>query len=169
MSQNAAVSVGYSAFNVQSCYAKTSCPSSSISKVVSPQTHLLLLSPSALLETLSSVGDLRLQVPTLVGTAVHLLDARLGGCGVGEANGDDTLGLGIEQDDVLDFAELGALLTSVLLDVFDEVFVCFDFLQGEDVLEDDDFVPAVRSGGDDGDLVLIPFCQAAVDLLLVRV
>ena len=136
---------------------------------LSPQTHLLLLSPSTLLETLSPVRDLRLQVPTLVGTAVHLLNARLGGCGVGEANGDDTLGLGIEQDDVLDFAELGALLASVLLDVFDEVFVFFDFLQSEDVLEDDDFVPAVGSGGDDGDLILIPFCQAAVDLLLVRV
>jgi hypothetical protein len=121
------------------------------------------------LETLSSVRDLRLQVTAFVGTAIHLLDARLGGCGVGEANGDDTLGLGIEQDDVLDFAELGALLASVLLDVFDEVFVFFDFLQGEDVLEDDDFVPAVGSGGDDGDLVLVPFCQAAVDLLLVRV
>jgi hypothetical protein len=134
-----------------------------------PQQHILLLSPSTLLEALGSVRDLRLQVPTLVGTAVHLLDASLRGCGVGEANGDDTLGLGIEQDDVLDFAELGALLASVLLDVFDEVFVFFDFLQGEDVLEDDDFVPAVGSGGDDGDLVLIPFCQAAVDLLLVRV
>jgi hypothetical protein len=120
------------------------------------------------LETLGSVRDLCLQVPTLVGTAVHLLDASLRGCGVGEANGDDTLGLGIEQDDVLDFAELGALLASVLLDVLDKVFVFFDFLKGEDVLEDDDFVPAVGSGRDDGDLVLVPFCQAASRCVLVH-
>lgn len=146
-----------------------SCPSSGILQSgLLPHKDLLLLSPSALLETLSPVCDLRLQVPTLVGTAVHLLDASLRGCGVGEANGDDTLGLGIEQDDVLDFAELGALLASVLLDVFDEVFVFFDFLQGEDVLEDDDFVPAMGSGGDDGDLVLVPFCQAARRCMLVH-
>lgn len=124
-------------------------------------THLLLLGPCTLLETLSSVRHLRLQVPALVGTAVHLLDAGLGGGAVGEANSDDTCRLGIEQDDVLDFAEFGALLASVFLDFFDEVFVFFDFLECEHVLENDDFVPAVGSGRDDGDIVLVPFGQAA--------
>ena len=127
---------------------------------LSPQTHLLLLSPSTLLETLSPVRDLRLQVPTLVGTAVHLLDTGLGGGTVGEADSDDTCGLGIEQDDILDFAELGALLASVFFAFFDVLFVFFDFLECEHVLENDDLVPAVGSGRDDGDIILIPLCQA---------
>ena len=124
-----------------------SCPNNGISKSGLATTNLLLLSLSTLLESLGSVRHLRLQVPTLVGTAVHLLDAGLGGCAVGEANSDDTLGLGIEQDDVLDFAELGALLARVFLDVFDKVFVFLQFLEREHVLENDDFVPAVGSGG----------------------
>jgi hypothetical protein len=118
------------------------------------------MTPPALLEPLGAISHLRLQVPALVRTTVVLLDASLGGDGVGEANGNDACGLGIEQDDVLDFAELRALFASVFDDVFGQVFIFLELLQGEHVLEDDDFVPAVGSGGQDGDFVVVPFGQA---------
>jgi hypothetical protein len=118
------------------------------------------MTPSALLEPFSPVRHLRLQVSALVRTTVVLLDASLGGDGVGEADSDDACGLGIEEDNILDFAELGALFASVFDDVVGQVFVFLKLLQGKHVLEDDNFVPTIRSGGQDGDFVIIPFCQA---------
>jgi hypothetical protein len=138
------------------------CPNKSVFSAVCARDCplLLLMTPSALLEPLSPVRHLRLQVPALVRTTVVLLDASLGSDGVGEADSNDACGLGIEQDNVLDLAEFGALFASVFDDVFGQVFVFLELLQGEHVLEDDDFVPAVGSGGQDGDFVVVPFGQA---------
>jgi hypothetical protein len=138
------------------------CPNKSVFSVVCTRDHplLLLLTPPALLEPLSTISHLRLQVPALVRTTVVLLDASLGRDGVGETDSDDACGLGIEQHNILDFAELRALFASVFDDIVSQVLVFLELFESEHVFEDDDFIPAIGSGGQDGDLVVVPFCQA---------
>lgn len=124
-------------------------------------TILFLHLPPPLLKSLCPIRQPRLQIPPLVRPTIHFLHASFGGGGVGETHAHDTLGLRVEEDDVLDLAELGALLARVFDDVLGEFLVFLDLAESEHVLQDDDFVPAVRGGGQDGDVVFIPFCETS--------
>jgi hypothetical protein len=116
-------------------------------------------------EPLGTIRDPRLHKPAFKPTTMHLLDARLGSTAVTEADRDDAFGLSIEQYGVLDSAELEALLAYVSDDEFGHalllVLVLLQILGCEQVFEDDNFVPLIHSGGNDGDVVFIPIVEAS--------
>jgi hypothetical protein len=106
---------------------------------------------------------------------MHLFDACMSSTTVSEADSDNSFGLSIEQYGVLDSAKLGALLAYVsdkevghafLLLL---VFVLFQILGRENVLEDDDFVPVVGGDGHDRDIVFVPIVEAPGHNQQVRV
>jgi hypothetical protein len=120
-----------------------------------------------LLESLGTVRDPRLHKPALKTTTMHLLDARMSSATVSEADSDDSFGLSVEQYGILDSAKLRALLAYVsdkkvghaFLLVL--VFVLFQVLRREDVLENDNLVPVVGGDGHDRDVVFVPIVEAS--------
>lgn len=120
-----------------------------------------------LLEPLGTVRDPRLHKSALEPTTMHLLNARMSSTTVSEADSDDSFGLSVKKHSVLDSAKLGALLTYVsdkevghaFLLVL--VFILFQILRRENVLENDDFVPVVGGHGHDRDVVFVPIVKAS--------
>ena len=135
--------------------------------------HLSLLlfflsrSRPTLAEPLGTICDPSLNEPAFKPTTMHLLDARLGSAPVAEADSNDSFRFGIEKYGVLDSAKLEALLAYVSDKEVGHAFilvlvlVLLQILEREHVLEDNNFVPLIRSGGDDGDIVFIPIVEAS--------